>query len=266
MKPTRINTLKLVGVVALVLVALGAPWESRSQISGSSTGWCTDYDGNNFRCSDGAGGSSTSTSGGGYGYGGGCATATGSQSDAARDRQTAKSSVIIGNISFEEGDYITAADMYYNAVQSDSSYAIARDNLGAALSYVGDQARVRGDRMSALLYHERADTARPNHEVIHRDYVDALEHAPDKSCHTCGKAIESDIAYGLGASANIYSYVHQATVNYDNCTRRLSCNDTDGSSFRYLARTSCYDNFRHSLDGFKACLQQALEDRGYTFW
>ena len=266
MNRARINAVKLVGVVALVLVALGAPWESRSQISGSSTGWCTDYDGNNFRCSDGAGSTSSGTSGGGgyCGYGGGCATAP--QSDAALGRQNAKSSVTIGNIRFDDGDYITAADMYYNALQSDPSYALARENLGAALSDVGDQARRRGDRMSALLYHERADTARPNHKVIHRDYVDALEYAPDKSCHTCGKAIESDIAYGLGTSASIYSYVHQATVNYDNCTRRLSCNDTDGSSFRYLARSSCYDTYRYSVDGFKACLQQALEDRGYTFW
>lgn len=265
MNSSRTNVAKLVSVLVLVLVALGAPWESKSQISGSSTGWCTDYEGNNFRCSDGVGGGGNTSGGGGsYGYGGGCATAT--QSNAAIARQNAHSSVTLGNLRFDDADYITAADMYYNAVQSDSSYTLAWDNLGAALSYVGDQTRARGDLMSALLYHERAVKARANHKLIRSDYEDALRYAPDKSCLTCGKAIESDIAYGLGTSASIYSYVHQATVNYDNCTRKLTCNDTDGSSFRYLARQSCYNTFRSSEDGFRACLQQALEDRGYTFW
>lgn len=265
MRPRRANLLKPLIVVAVVVAALGMPWATQSQISGSSTGWCTDYEGNNFRCSDAPTPSSSGgSSGRSYNYGGGCATTA--QSDAVIARQNARSSVTIGNISFDEGDYITAADMYYNAVQSDSSYTLAWDNLGAALSYVGDEARMRGEYMSALLYHERAVKARANHKLIRSDYEDALRYAPDKSCDTCGKAIESDIAYGLGASANIYSYVHQATVNYDNCTRKLTCNDSDGSSFRYLARKSCYDTFRYSEAGFRACLQQALEDRGYTFW
>lgn len=258
---------------AIVLVALGAPWASKSQISGSSTGWCTDYAGNNFPCSDApsSSGGSSGGGGGGYGYGyGGCATASnawGNQpSDDAINRENASNMISMGNIYYDDGDYISAADIYYNAWQTDPSNRVAKRNMGNALSYLGSEALDRGHDMSALLYHERAVDARPDDDIIYDYYEEAAFYAPSKNCSTCGKAIMNDIAYGLGASASIYTYVHQATVNYDNCTRRLSCNDTDGSSFRYLARESCYQTYLHSESGFRACLTQALEDRGYTFW
>lgn len=246
--------------VVCVLAAFGV---ARAQVSGGPTGWCTDYEGNNFPC-----GSPPSGGGGGgdYGYGGGCATANGAWSDAAIGQQNARSFVGIGNASFDEGDYITALDMYYNAWQSDPSNETALNNLGTALEIVGIEAANRGDNLSALLYHERAIEARPDSGRIYDSYEESLLYAPGKTCTRCGDALMSDIAYGLGASASIYGYVHQATVNYDNCTRALACNDTDGSSFRYLARESCYRTFAGSESGFRACLQQGLEDRGWDFW
>ncbi|HEY9163321.1 MAG TPA: tetratricopeptide repeat protein [Magnetovibrio sp.] len=253
-----------------VLFVLGAFGVARAQISGGPTGWCTDYEGNNFPCgsppSDGGGGGGGGGGDYGYGYGGGCATANDAWSDAAIERQNARSFVEIGNENFDKGDYITALDMYYNAWQSDPGNETARYNLGTALEIVGIDAANRGDDMSALLYHERAVDARPDSERIYNSYEESLLYAPRKSCMRCGEALMSDIAYGLGASASIYSYVHQATVNYDNCTRTLDCNDTDGSSFRYLARESCYRTFPGSESGFRACLQQGLEDRGWDFW
>lgn len=269
--------LKPLLAAALVFVALAMPWSGgpRAQISGGPTGWCTDYEGNNFPCgSPPSGGGTTSTSsGGGYNYGGGCATADqwanqwGNQpSDEAITRQNATSSVNIGNIHFDDGDYITALDMYYNAWKTDPSYETALYNLGTALEIVGIEIGNRGENLSALLYHERAVEARPDSARIYDSLEESRLYSPGKTCTRCGNALMADIGYGLDASASIYGYVHQATVNYDNCTRKLACNDTDGSSFRYLARESCYDTFRASESGFRSCLRQALEDRGWDFW
>lgn len=256
-----VQMLKSIAAGVVVLAALSAP---QAQISGGSTGWCSDYEGNNFPCSD----APSSGGGGGYdygGYGGGCATAA-YNSDAAIEAENARSFVSMGNTYFDQQNYMQAADAYYNAVQSDGSNTTAHRNLAAALSYVGKAASQRGDDMSSYLYNERSYQHWPENDNIRGNFEYARNIAPSKSCSTCAKAIMSDIAYGLGSSTFIYSYVHQATANYDNCTRELSCGDTDGASFRYLARQSCYQTYLSSESGFRACLQQALEDRGYTFW
>lgn len=249
---------------AVVFAALAVTWESapRAQISGGSTGWCSDYEGNNFPC----GSPPSSSGGGGYAYGGGCATAGNQMSDAAIARVNAQSSLKIGNIHFDREEYVIAADLYYNATRDDPANATAWNNLSTALSYAGSEATDRGDDMSALLFHERAVDARPDDETIYNYYDDAALYAPAKTCSTCAKALMNDVAYGLGASAGIHHYVHQAAVNYENCTRRLACDDSDGAHFYYLSRKSCYQTFLHSEDGFRACLKQGLEDRGYTFW
>lgn len=261
----RFSTFSIKPLLA-ALAVLAAFGVARAQVSGGPTGWCTDYEGNNFPCgsppSSGGGGGGS----GGYGYGGGCATANNAWSDAAIERENARSFVNIGNVSFDRGDYIGALDMYYNARESDPSNETALYNLGTALEIVGIEAANRGDDLSALLYHERAIEARPDSARIYDSYEESLLYAPSKTCARCGDALMSDIAYGLGASASIYSYVHQATVNYDNCTRKLACNDTDGSSFRYLARQSCYQSFVASESGFRACLKEGLENRGWDFW
>lgn len=258
--------LHLLKTLALVVLALGVPWATQSQISGSSTGWCTDYEGNNFRCSDAPAPSSNSGSGRSYNYGGGCAQTSNAWSTAEINRENARTMVRVGNEYFDAARYVTAADKFYQATQFDPTNAQARDNLGVALFNVGRGASDRGDKMNGLLYHERAAKIRPDDRKFTAWHERAISQAPQKSCTTCAKALESDIAYGLNSSFIIHSYVMQATVNYDNCTRRLSCNDSDGASFRYLARESCYWNFPSSDDGFKACLKQGLEDRGWTFW
>lgn len=259
---------------AIVCAAMAGPWGdgdgARAQISGSSTGWCSDYQGNNFPCGSPPSSSGTSpgtsTGGGGYTYGGGCATASNAVSDAALDRQNAHSALRMGNFKFDDENYIEALDLYYNAWQLDPGNETALYNLGTALEIVGIEAANQGENLSALLYHERAIEARPESVRIYDSYEESRLYSPGKTCERCGNALMSDIGYGLGASASIYSYVHQATVNYDNCTRKLACNDTDGSSFRYLARESCYQTFTASESGFRACLKQALEDRGWDFW
>lgn len=248
---------KIVMVSAFVLAAMGLPWGEgtlRAQISGTGTGWCSDYEGNNFRCSDGGGGySGGSGSGGGYG---GCASTSVSQAN--NDRGTANSMIVGGDAAVERGDYAYAADFYALAHAADPSYDRARRAHGSALNELGLSAYERYEYASALLYFERAFDVKPESDVIRDNLASAQARVATKSCSVCGRAVVNDVAYGLDISAKLKSYVHQATTNYANCTRRLSCGGSEGHQFFTLIRETCMVTFKYDEPGFRGCVSQAV--------
>jgi len=221
------------------------------------------------------------TAGGGYdfsglGFGGGCATAGGGQpqtqasapviSPQQQSRQQVDALYEKGRGYYNQAEDMAAVNAFSEAFQLDPSDQEVRSALGSSLFNCGMDAGERADRLSQLVYHERAVKLVPDDLAFKYRHKEALKHAPERTCSTCTKALESDVVHGLRMSRLIFQYVHQATVNYKNCTRRLNCADNDGSHFYYLARESCYQTFQNSERGFRSCLQQALEDRGHHYY
>ncbi len=266
-KLLRNNLIRAAATAAVFTLAMGLQWGDGSnvqaQISGQSTGICSDYEGNNFPCSDGGGGYS---GGGGYGGGGygGCAT-TGQREEqrlAAIHQENARSLIFGADQSYDDGDYASAATLFQIAMDEDPNNDYARKSLGSALNELGRSAWDRYENMSAYLYFSRAVDVKPESDVIRDNLQDTLDEGVYQTCSECGEAIINDVAYGLDSSALLTNYVHQATANYKNCTRKLSCGGSEGQDFFDLMRDTCLRNFGANQDGFYGCVSQVLSDFG----
>lgn len=245
----------------LAPILLFGPLPSESQISGSSTGWCTDYQGNNFRCSDGSPTTSSSSSDSGYNYGGGCANMY-ANTDTAISASNSKSALKAGNQLWDDGHYEAAAGMYEMALFENPNNITARGNLAGALNKLGIASYDYGNYPSAWLYFKRAvDYGRKENLGLYSDNAEAAaeEFYDSPDCSMCSRAIINDIGYGLRNSAMFQSYADQAAANFGNCTWRVKseCNNTDGKWLKDQIR-NCSNNI-FNRDGVKACIETAWE-------
>ena len=238
----------------IVIVPLSVNWQGLDTLVAHAgpTGWCTDYDGRNYRCDTGGGDT-------GYG-GGGCAT-TSENSDAGIAASNSEASLDAGNFAWEADNFENAADLYTIAIKENPNNHTARGNLGEALYVLGLDAYEYGNYESAWLYFLRAEQyARSERVDVMEDSIARAESHissyPD--CSMCGKAIISDIGYGLGNSAVFLSYANQASANYKNCTNRISqsCSGSDGK-WLFDQVYNCSQTFVGSDRGLHACIGHA---------
>jgi hypothetical protein len=127
LKPWRIA----LPVIAVVLLSMSTLWPQT--VVGGGTGWCSDYEGNNFPCSDDSG----SGGGGDYyggGYGGGCAGAA--YDDTYYDTGSTNYELSVGDYHSDyanvvwDGEYWQAADGYHYVTDEPDDYRVAR-NIGS---------------------------------------------------------------------------------------------------------------------------------------
>ena len=210
-------------------------------------------------CGDGGGG------GGGDSYGGGAGCAAGSYY-ASVGEQNADTFVAIGNDAYDDGRFATAAGSYQNALDSFPGHEVARGNLAATLIQLGVNASRHGNLDSAYLYYERSIAAKP-HDVTHEALailrqLSNIKNEGSKNCSVCGRALINDTAYGLDNSASLWNYVNQASINYQNCTRRIAdrCEYTAGKSFSEVVRKACLEQRFNTENALRGCVRQALAD------
>ena len=248
---------KVAGSALIVLVPMSIsfwPAGEALSVSGGPTGWCTDASGRNFRCGSGGGG------GGGSGGGGaGCATMY-ENSDAAISKSNSSNLVYAGNQAWDRGDMANAADLYQSAIIENPANSTARGNLSGALNKLGVARYNSRGYTSAWLFFDRAvrDAKAKNRPVMEKNRKAARSRMPTSlNCATCGKAIISDIGYGLDNSASFLSYANQASANFKNCKQRISksCSGTDGQWLSQQIR-NCSINIR-SIPGIKSCIREA---------
>jgi tetratricopeptide (TPR) repeat protein len=271
MKRTRqlspLKTLaRLSAVVAIILLSMSIDWyrpdfQSALALSGVSTGWCTDHSGRNFRCGSGGSSSSSRSSGGG----GGCASMIQQQQNAnAEAKRSAASMVASGNALYQKGDYAWAATSYDIAVNQDPTNITAKKNLGTALNKLGVEASGRGDKVSALMYYQRAN-ATYKRELFKDNIASAKSQISSNgrlNCSLCGRALINDVGYGIDTTQSFSSYVSQAISNFENCKRRVgsSCRGTKGQGFKDVV-LSCSNLFiTKSENAYKVCTRQAHAD------
>lgn len=237
-----------VGLACIFGLSLGESPPASAQITGTGTGWCSDYSGRNFRCDSGG---STSSSGG-YG-GGGCAH------QANYNEQLRQNNVSMhlqsGDRNMDKKDFAGAAFNFKSTWDDDPSNDRARKRYGTALNELGILAYSRYENLNAALYFERALAVKPESAQIRRN-LNAAE-SPVRDCSSCGRAVINDVAYGLDNSAWLQKYVEQATTNYANCTRKLSCAGDSGREFYLLMRDTCLGNFKDAA-GLEGCVRQGV--------
>ncbi len=210
-------------------------------------------------CPDGGGGS------GDGGGGGGCATFV--DSDAAVGRDNSRSIVAIGIHEFNDGDLASAASLFQSAVEWDCRNDSAVAWLAVTLNDMGVGAARNGNKDSAYLYYERAIETEPGNELF-RNNIRAVRRSStiqdegSKNCSVCGRALINDVAFGLNNSASLWHYVNQASINYRNCTRRISdfCEYTPGRSFFDIVREGCAEEWISDENALRGCVGRALAD------
>ena len=78
-----------------------------------------------------------------------------------------------------------------------------------------------------------------------------------QACDVCGRALSSDVGFGLGSSAMLRTYVQQSLGKYANCTRRLAggCADScwRGNLADLLPNCETFDD-----NGHRACVNQTV--------
>jgi len=75
------------------------------------------------------------------------------------------------------------------------------------------------------------------------------------NCSVCGKALVSDIGYGLGQSQGLRNYVLEARQKFSNCSRS-GCQDLCETGMLYNNLPSC-DGFNEP--GYRACVKSMWE-------
>jgi hypothetical protein len=83
----------------------------------------------------------------------------------------------------------------------------------------------------------------------------------DEICDTCGRALQSDVSFGVSSSAMLRTYVQQSSGKYENCARRHanacvdSCWRTNLASLLPICE-------RFDDNGHRACVEEALSSAG----
>jgi tetratricopeptide (TPR) repeat protein len=265
-QPGLLKTIaRLTAVVVIILLSMSINWSepdfrSAQALTGTSTGWCTDHSGRNFRCGSGGSSSSSRSSGGGAG----CASMQQQSSAQMEAQRTAASKNAAGNSYYLKGDYASAAISYGWAANLDPTVSNLKKNHGNALNKLGVAASRRGDKVSALLYYQRAYTS-----YKHEQYKDNISSVKSQipsngrlNCSLCGRALINDIGYGIDTTGSFSNYISQTISNYENCKRRIgrSCSGTKGQGFE-KAVLSCGDLFvSKSENAYKVCTRQAHAD------
>ncbi|MBT5161389.1 MAG: tetratricopeptide repeat protein [Alphaproteobacteria bacterium] len=253
-RPILSRAIKLLGSALIVLAPMSlALWPASDALSvaGKSTGWCSDNSGRNFRCGSGGGG--------GGGGGAGCATAY-QNSDAAISKSNSSGLVTAGNHAWDRGDFANAADLYHSALVENPNNRTARSNHSNAINKLGVDRYDIGDYDSAFLFFDRAlrDAPANRRETKKKNLALAQSRMSGSlNCSTCGKAVISDVGYGLDNSASFLSYANQAAANFDNCTRRISdsCDNSNGKWLRGMIK-NCSITIQ-SIQGIKSCIAEA---------
>jgi len=239
----------VMSIFALFLLVAAIPVQC-DQIEASGTKWCSDHAGNNFLCSDGPSGEDK--------------TYYQPQSPEEIGRSNASGLVFGGNLSWDKGDYEHAADMYRNATIEDPNNAVARGNLSEALNKIGIAVYAAKLYPTAWTYFTRAVDVAPASKIAtfrnNAREADSRIYG-NRDCNMCGKAIISDVGYGLDNSRNLLSYANQAGHSYKNCTNRInrSCTNTSGKSFDALVK-GCAQTFYSNENALRVCLRQAWKD------
>lgn len=169
-----------------------------------------------------------------------------------------------GNALYKKGDYAWAATSYDIALNQNPASSRAKKNLGVALNKLGVEASRRGDKVSALLYYQRA-YATYKHDTFKDNISSVKSQIPANgrlSCSLCGRALINDVGYGIDTTGSFSSYVSQAITNFENCKRRVdgSCSGTKGQGFKDVV-LSCSNLFiTTSENAYKVCTRQAHAD------
>ncbi len=118
------------------------------------------------------------------------------------------------------------------------------------------QVQVSGDTMSWYWYGSWQGKSYTASATLHRS--GGGDGAPSAGCDTCGRALSSDVSFGVGSSANLRNYVQQSLGKYANCTRREASQCTSD-----CWRTSLADLLpnceKFNEAGHRACVNQTVD-------
>lgn len=267
----QIKIMKLLSrAAALIVVALlFGPVPPHSGALAGPTGWCSDYEGNNFRCSDAAGGSYDDAD---YGYGGGgCATSGGYasvQSPVNPAYEESNNLNSAGLAAKRSGDYNEAISLYRQALAYNSNNMTIYRNLGMALNWQAIEYYDTGNYEKAIQTFDEAVNYVPFDEDLPEILVSLKEEYGNSSdsgeapraCGICGKALIGDVDYGYGSSSSFRTYVMQSQGKFQNCQNKFYdavCDDIVGGIF-YRNLDSC-DQGQANDSSFKLCVDKLLD-------
>jgi hypothetical protein len=83
------------------------------------------------------------------------------------------------------------------------------------------------------------------------------------NCDTCGRALYSDVNFGLSSSAMLRTYVQQSSGKYENCARR-DANACAGDCWRVNLASLLPNCESFDDNGHRACIAQTLTGAGDT--
>jgi hypothetical protein len=76
-------------------------------------------------------------------------------------------------------------------------------------------------------------------------------------CDTCGRALHSDVSFGVSSSAMLRTYVQQSSAKYENCARK-DANACADSCWRSRLASLLPNCEQFNDNGHRACVQETL--------
>jgi hypothetical protein len=76
-------------------------------------------------------------------------------------------------------------------------------------------------------------------------------------CDTCGRALHSDVSFGVSSSAMLRTYVQQSSAKYENCARK-DANACANSCWRTRLANLLPNCEQFNDNGHRACVQETL--------
>lgn len=123
------------------------------------------------------------------------------------------------------------------------------------------QVQVTGNSMSWYWYGSWQGKSYTASATLHR--AGGNGGAPSVGCNTCGRALSSDVSFGVGSSANLRNYVQQSLGKYANCTRR-EANQCSGDCWRTNLANLLPNCEQFNKAGLLACVNQTVNGANST--